>query len=133
MIGYLLKKFPRLSETFVLNELLQQEALGSKLHIFSRRTPDDEPRHPQLKDLRAEIEQVPAASGSDPWRELFLHEDLDGLSLDRFARVVRDVLEFEHPRLHNVAIRGPFCWLLTLARWPVSSRLKRNPFFVSIC
>ena len=41
-MGYLLKKFPRLSETFVLGEILGQERLGAGLHVFSRRPPDDE-------------------------------------------------------------------------------------------
>ena len=55
LIGYLLKKFPRLSETFILGELLQQGALGTGLHVLSRRTPDDEPRHPALARLRAAV------------------------------------------------------------------------------
>ena len=54
MIAYLLKKFPRLSETFVLNEILGQESLGRDLHVFSRREPDEEPRHPELQALRAD-------------------------------------------------------------------------------
>ena len=33
-VAYLLKKFPRLSETFVLSEMLAQEALGASLHVF---------------------------------------------------------------------------------------------------
>ncbi|HIF42306.1 MAG TPA: colanic acid biosynthesis glycosyltransferase WcaL [Planctomycetes bacterium] len=102
MIAYLLKKFPRLSETFVLNEILRQEGLGEDIHIFSRREVDDEPRHPQFSQLKAEVEQVPSASGSDPWRELFLNEDLNGVSLDHFASVVRDVLQYDHPRLHKL-------------------------------
>ncbi len=102
MIAYLLKKFPRLSETFVLNEILRQEELGTPVHVFARREVDDEPRHPQFSQLKAQVELVPSASGSDPWRELFLHEDLNSVSLDHFASVVRDVLQYDHPRLHKV-------------------------------
>src|ERR1043165_6153574 len=34
-IGYVLKRFPRLSETFILNEILELERLGSPLQIYS--------------------------------------------------------------------------------------------------
>ncbi len=101
-LGYLLKKFPRLSETFVLGEILRQEELGGPIHVFSRRPPDDEPAHPQLAQYQGETEVLPPSSGGDPWRELFLVEDLEMVSLDAFAKVVRGVLEFGHPRLHKL-------------------------------
>src|SRR6266446_2032255 len=34
-IGYVLKRFPRLSETFILNELLELERLATPLQIYS--------------------------------------------------------------------------------------------------
>ena len=43
----------------VLTEMLGQEALGARLHVFSRRTPDDEPRHAELARLRAPVEVLP--------------------------------------------------------------------------
>ena len=107
-LAYLLKKFPRLSETFILNEVLAQESLGRDLHIFSRRAADDEPRHPELERLRAEVEIMPAAKGIDPWRALF---DEEGDPEERFAsvgRVVRGAKEWEHPR---------FSTLLSEALW----------------
>jgi glycosyltransferase involved in cell wall biosynthesis len=70
-LGYLLKKFPRLSETFVLGEVLAQEDHGTEVHVFSRRSPDDEPRHPELERLRATVEVLPSTRIIDPWRELF--------------------------------------------------------------
>jgi colanic acid/amylovoran biosynthesis glycosyltransferase len=54
-IGYVLKRFPRFSETFILNELLALEALGIECHIFSLLTPPDEPRHARLAKLRAPV------------------------------------------------------------------------------
>src|SRR5512135_209334 len=38
-IGYLIKCFPRLSETFILHEILELERQGLSLHIFSLLTP----------------------------------------------------------------------------------------------
>jgi glycosyltransferase involved in cell wall biosynthesis len=62
-IGYVLKRFPRLSETFVLNEVLQLERLGTQIQIFSRVDPETvEPggtRHKLLSNLAAQIIYLP--------------------------------------------------------------------------
>lgn len=52
-VGYVLKKFPRLSETFILNEMLALEEQGLELEVFSLRPPEDETRHGALQRLRA--------------------------------------------------------------------------------
>jgi len=62
-IGYVLKRFPRFSETFVLNELLSLEQQGFAPHVWSLLTPPDEPRHARLADLRAGVTLL---SGTDP-------------------------------------------------------------------
>jgi glycosyltransferase involved in cell wall biosynthesis len=54
-IGYVLKRFPRFSETFILNELLALQQLGVKCHVFSLLTPPEEPRHARLSQLRAPV------------------------------------------------------------------------------
>jgi len=98
-LAYLLKKFPRLSETFVLGEILGQEAEGAEIHVFSRRKPDDEPRHPELAHLRATVEVLPSKRSLEPWLALF-EPDVHGTDLlERFGTVVRDLAGFEHDRL----------------------------------
>jgi glycosyltransferase involved in cell wall biosynthesis len=97
-VAYLLKKFPRLSETFVLNEILGQERLGRRLHVFSRRAADDEPRHPELARLEARVEVLPARRQLDPWGALFRNGDSGDL-IERVGSVVRDTLVWRHPRL----------------------------------
>ena len=59
-VGYVLKKFPRLSETFILNELLGLERLGFPVSVFSLNPADDEPRHAALTELRAPVVDVSA-------------------------------------------------------------------------
>lgn len=54
-IGYVLKRFPRFSETFILNELLALQEMGVQTGIWSLLTPPDEPRHARLADLRAPV------------------------------------------------------------------------------
>lgn len=64
-IGYVLKKFPRLSETFILNELLALEAAGAEVAVLSTRSPDDEPRHARVEGLCAEVTQLARPRGSE--------------------------------------------------------------------
>jgi glycosyltransferase involved in cell wall biosynthesis len=97
-LGYLLKKFPRLSETFILNELLAQERLGRELHIFSRRAPDAEPRHPELARLRATVETLPPKHEIDPWEMLVTDESGPEELLGQLGKLVREARTWGHPR-----------------------------------
>lgn len=65
-IGYVLKRFPRFSETFILNELLALQAQGAQVHVFSLLNPPDEPRHARLADLREPVTYLAKSSGLRP-------------------------------------------------------------------
>ena len=54
-IAYLVKSFPRLSETFILNEILGIEKLGAQLHIFSLKRPEVEPVHEAVDHVKASV------------------------------------------------------------------------------
>ncbi len=54
-IAYVLKRFPRFSETFILNELLAHEKAGLQVEVYSLLNPPDEPRHARLSTLRAQV------------------------------------------------------------------------------
>ncbi len=58
-IAYLVKTYPRLSETFILNEILGLERLGLDLHIFSLRRPGAEAVHPKVAQVKAPVTYVP--------------------------------------------------------------------------
>jgi len=45
-VGYVLKVYPRFSETFVVNEILAHERAGADLRIFSLRPPVGGRFHP---------------------------------------------------------------------------------------
>ena len=53
-VGYVLKMFPRLSETFILNELLELENRGVDVSVFSLMYPADGRFHGRLGGLNAE-------------------------------------------------------------------------------
>jgi glycosyltransferase involved in cell wall biosynthesis len=61
-IGYVLKRFPRLSETFVLNEILALERAGVEVEIFSLLKPPAETRHGLISELRAPVTYLPSTS-----------------------------------------------------------------------
>ncbi len=54
-VGYVLKMYPRFSETFIVTELLAHERAGMELHIFSLRTPSDGRFHECLARVRAPV------------------------------------------------------------------------------
>ena len=58
-VGYVLKRYPRLSETFILNEILAHEAAGLDLHIFSLREPEPGPQHEDVQRVRAQVSCLP--------------------------------------------------------------------------
>ena len=57
-IAYLVKTFPKLSETFILNEILELERQGLELHIFSLRQPSETKVHPGVAELRAPVTYI---------------------------------------------------------------------------
>jgi glycosyltransferase involved in cell wall biosynthesis len=60
LIGYLMKTYPKLSETFILNEILELERQGVSLHLFSlRRSPKDKV-HPDVARVRAQVTYIPS-------------------------------------------------------------------------
>lgn len=111
-IAYLVKKFPRLSETFVLGEILGQEALGADIQVFSRRPPDAEPVQPQFAQLRATVECLPHPTQIDVWAALF---GADGAALvERLQRALVRWRPLRHPRLPSLVAEA--LWLLERTR-----------------
>lgn len=65
-IGYVLKRFPTLSQTFILNEVLGLEQQGVPLEIFSLERPLEEPRHGGLKKVHTPVTYLPE-DGLSEW------------------------------------------------------------------
>ncbi len=58
-IVYIIKMFPRLSETFILNEVLALEVRGVKIRVLSLKQSDSTVEHPELKSVRARVDYLP--------------------------------------------------------------------------
>jgi glycosyltransferase involved in cell wall biosynthesis len=57
-LAYLLKTFPKLSETFILNEILGLEQLGVEVEIFSLRRPDEGQVHSAVSKVKGRVTYV---------------------------------------------------------------------------
>jgi hypothetical protein len=70
VVGILVKRFPKLSETFILNEVLGLEARGQRLHIFTLEPPSDEIENPAVSSVKAPVDLIPAARSGSWIRQL---------------------------------------------------------------
>ena len=59
IVGFVLKGFPRLSETFITNEIYLLEQLGYRIHIFAMRNPGESNLHENVKKIKAGVTYIP--------------------------------------------------------------------------
>jgi glycosyltransferase involved in cell wall biosynthesis len=69
-IVIVLKGYPRLSETFIAQELRGLELAGLDLTLVSMRHPTDKERHPVHDEIRAKVAYLPEYLHDEPWRVL---------------------------------------------------------------
>ena len=65
-IGYVVKRFPRVSETFIAQEILELERQGSAVHVLALHPNDAPAQHAWLQRLRAEVIQT-SLSFTEAW------------------------------------------------------------------
>jgi len=59
VLGYILKGYPRISETFISNEILLLEKLGFSMHLFPMRQPRENFCHESVKKIVARVSYLP--------------------------------------------------------------------------
>ncbi|MEJ2639583.1 MAG: glycosyltransferase [Desulfosarcinaceae bacterium] len=59
VLGLVLKGYPRISETFISNEILLLERRGIRIHIFSMRHPRETFSHASVRQIQAEVDYLP--------------------------------------------------------------------------
>ncbi len=67
-VAYIVKRYPRYSETFIVNEILAHEAAGTEIHIFALRPPVDTHFQDKIARVRAPVTYLrkPAQGRSNP-------------------------------------------------------------------
>lgn len=69
-VAFVLKGYPRLSETFIAQEIAALERRGLRIRIYSLRHPTDARRHPVHDEIRAEVTYLPEYAHREPMRVL---------------------------------------------------------------
>jgi colanic acid/amylovoran biosynthesis glycosyltransferase len=112
-VGYVLRKFPVLSETFILNEILALEARGVDVHIFPL-APTRDPRfHEGVTRMKAPMHYVP---GVAEWRTVVRHaRRVHARNPKRYRRRLLKVLATGRPSL---------LWQFLQASW-IADRARR--------
>ena len=59
VLGMILKGYPRISETFISNEIRLLEKLGFAIHLFSMRQPREKFTHDSVKQIQAGVDYLP--------------------------------------------------------------------------
>ncbi len=97
-IGYVVKMYPRFSETFIVTEILELERQGLDLTIFSLRLPNDGRFHPSLAEVRAPVHYLRHSGirAEEQWRSLAGATGLPG-----FAAALPLLLELDHASAHQ--------------------------------
>lgn len=62
-VAYVLKMYPRFSQTFVVNELLAHQAAGRTMDIFSLRLPDDARFHEAVSRVASDVHRIKRPGG----------------------------------------------------------------------
>ncbi|WP_282007137.1 glycosyltransferase [Propioniciclava sinopodophylli] len=139
-IGYVLKVYPRFSETFVVTEILAREAAGDDLAIYALRPTTDARFHPEIARVQAPVSWIARyPKGADLWARIaggigdpvigprlaeLLPElaDLPGDEVGQGVELARAVLAdgITHLHAHFASLAGRMAW--------VASRLTGVPF-----
>lgn len=69
-IAFVLKGYPRLSETFIAQEILALEQRGAAIRIYSLRHPTDAKTHAMHQEIAAPVNYLPEYVHNDPVRVL---------------------------------------------------------------
>jgi glycosyltransferase involved in cell wall biosynthesis len=103
-IAVILKGYPRLSETFIAQELRELERLGAELRLVSLRHPTDRTCHPVHREIAAPVRYLPEYLHREPRRVL------------RGLAAARRYQGFERARA---------AWFRDLRRDPTRNRVRR--------
>src|SRR2546426_4524918 len=61
-VAYILKRFPRLSETFIASEIYRLEQAGLRLRLYVIKPPKEEKHHAVVDRINAKPHYLPAAT-----------------------------------------------------------------------
>ena len=105
-VAYLLKMFPRLSETFILNEVLELERQGVHVDVFSLMAPGDGRFHGNLSQLKLSIQYTPREKPESLWRKIWQLEPGLAPPMNRWADAVEFIQRHQIPKDLDMLLRA---------------------------
>ncbi len=151
-IGVVLKGYPRLSETFIAQELRGLEKAGLRLALFSMRHPTDSDVHPVHREIEAPVTYLPEYIHHEPLRVLKcvlsarkrpgfrgavaawwedLRHDMSRNRIRRFAQACvlaaelpNDIVHLHAHFIHTPASVAHYASILTGLAWTCSAHAK---------
>jgi glycosyltransferase involved in cell wall biosynthesis len=110
--AYLVKRFPRLSETFVLNEILEVQRLGLDVILYALEDPREALVHPEAERLRPAVTYLhDPGRGWRSWRRLLAGGTLQALAQPRLALRLLWALVAVHRSLPSLRHAVEALWL----------------------
>ncbi|MDO4253919.1 MAG: glycosyltransferase family 4 protein [Kocuria sp.] len=92
-IGYVLKVYPRFSETFIVTEILAREAHGEQIEIFALRHSTDPRFHPELARVKAPLTYIRRPfTAVEAWGVIARAQQLIPNFGQRFAEILPDLV-----------------------------------------
>lgn len=151
-VAFVLKGYPRLSETFIAQEIHALEQRGLDLRLYSLRHPTDTKRHPVHDEIRAPVDYLPEYLYQEPltvlrawlkvrrlpgyrtalrrfladwWRDRTPNRGRRfGQALVLAARLPAEIRHIHAHFLHTPASVARYAALMTGRNWSVSAHAK---------
>jgi glycosyltransferase involved in cell wall biosynthesis len=86
-IAYILRSYPRLSQTFIVNEILALEQLGLNLHLFAITNPHEPIVQAQVAQVRAPVEYLEESANRERSTVLAAHAWAEQQAPECYAKV----------------------------------------------
>ncbi len=90
-IAYILRSYPRLSQTFIVNEILALEQLGLNLHIFAITNPHEPIVQEYVAQVQTPVEYLEDAAKREPAARHIAHAWAEHQAPERYAATHRYV------------------------------------------
>jgi len=133
-VGYVVKRFPRASETFIAQEILGLERRGVEITILALRPNDSEVEHDWLDELQAPIHTYRSASFSEAWRSLQQRSRHSPREREGIHQALLEA--FDHPQRSGRRYLVEALWIAALAEelglQHLHAHFANHPAFVAM-
>lgn len=122
-VGYILRSYPRLSQTFIVNEMAVLEQLGVNIQIFAITNPHESIVQSQVNDIQAQVYYLESAQKQSPAAILTEHLQLALTSPWRYFKTLGYVIQHREFDTGYTASSRYQCFLQAVH---LAQRIKRQ-------